>query len=334
MLSSQAAASKNVPCKLWTVSNELLSPVLSVGVTTRNRWSLCARAIDSILRQNHPVFEIIVVDDASEEEIPLAIRLHIDTLNIRYFRQNRREGLAAARNRILAEASGSHVAFCDDDDWWPPNVAASLIEPFENDVDLGAVIGLPEWQRKPCAVTLPARTTIRELMLAGVTPPTSCQAYNLDLLRSVGGYCPRVPSGVDHDLWVQLSEPNPAISIRWGVSAVVDSRPSASRMTSRRGERESGLNLALELWRPTLVNVFGANFYRHFRRSLMARIFEGFVYQNAKQGRWLMAASIVLRHPVVAVEIVLRIMRRTLDRKPCGNLRRFKKIDEKGSWKA
>lgn len=93
---------------------------VSVVTPTYGRPQFLAAAIESALSQSHPPFEIIVVDDASPDDVEGTLAEFADPARIRYVRQERNMGANAARNRGVALAKGRFVAFLDDDDVWLP----------------------------------------------------------------------------------------------------------------------------------------------------------------------------------------------------------------------
>jgi glycosyltransferase involved in cell wall biosynthesis len=94
--------------------------LVTVVVPVFNRVSELRRALRSVLQQSYQDFEIIVVDDASTENIGAAIADFTDS-RIRLITKPVNEGAAAARNTGIAEARGRWVAFLDSDDEWLPN---------------------------------------------------------------------------------------------------------------------------------------------------------------------------------------------------------------------
>ena len=85
----------------------------SVVVITRNRANFIGEAFEAITQQNHPDFDIIVVDSstgADREKTEQLARQY----GIKYVAEPRR-GQALARNRGIASASGELIAFTDDD---------------------------------------------------------------------------------------------------------------------------------------------------------------------------------------------------------------------------
>ncbi len=98
-------------------------PLISVIVPVYNGAHFIHQAISSILAQNYPCLEIIVVDDGSSDELEAAVAaLPVD---VRFFRQDN-AGPAAARNRGIRDASGDYIAFLDVDDLWPADNLRAL----------------------------------------------------------------------------------------------------------------------------------------------------------------------------------------------------------------
>jgi len=104
-----------------------MAELVSVVIPTYNRAHCLARAIDSALAQTHAAIEVVVVDDGSTDATPalLAERYGGDRRVVVVRQDN--AGVARARNRALAAASGDFVAFLDSDDvWWPWKIELQL----------------------------------------------------------------------------------------------------------------------------------------------------------------------------------------------------------------
>lgn len=93
-------------------------PSFSVIIPAFNAAATLSRAIDSVLAQQGVSAEILVIDDASSDETAAVAARYGNSL--RYLRQPRNQGVAAARNRGAAEACGEWLAFLDADDYFHP----------------------------------------------------------------------------------------------------------------------------------------------------------------------------------------------------------------------
>ena len=88
--------------------------LFSVIIPTYNRLHLLKQTIGSLMKQTISDFEIIVVDDGSEDGTAEYIAdIEKDGSIIPVFQSNR--GPAAARNAGLKRARGTYIAFTDDD---------------------------------------------------------------------------------------------------------------------------------------------------------------------------------------------------------------------------
>lgn len=90
---------------------------ISVIIPARNYGRFLGEAIGSVLEQDEPADEIVVIDDGSTDNTREVVRACGD--RVRHVWQEA-AGIAAARNRGLEETTGEWVAFLDADDIWTP----------------------------------------------------------------------------------------------------------------------------------------------------------------------------------------------------------------------
>ena len=93
---------------------------VSIIVPTYNRSYCISRAIDSVRRQTHLNWEVVLVDDGSTDDTAALIDSRYgDDSRVRYLYQSN-GGVSAARNMGIRESRGDYVAFLDSDDQWQP----------------------------------------------------------------------------------------------------------------------------------------------------------------------------------------------------------------------
>jgi glycosyltransferase involved in cell wall biosynthesis len=109
---------------------------VSVIIPSYNRANYLPLAVDSILAQSYPVFEIIIVDDGSTDDTPQIVKSFGD--RVRFYQQDHR-GVSAARNTGLELAQGNVIAWCDADDEWEPDFLSSVMPVLETKPELGGV---------------------------------------------------------------------------------------------------------------------------------------------------------------------------------------------------
>ena len=117
------------------------APPVSVVVATHDRPDLLRRCLHSLLDQDHPALEIVVVDNArSTDATERMVAAEFAGRSVRYVREDV-AGLARAHNAGLAHVSGGVVAITDDDVVADRYWTAALCEAFA-DEGAGCVTGL------------------------------------------------------------------------------------------------------------------------------------------------------------------------------------------------
>jgi glycosyltransferase involved in cell wall biosynthesis len=101
---------------------------ISVIIPTYNRAERLGKAIDSVLNQSHQDFELIIVDDGSDDNTAEVIAGY--SSGIIYLRQDN-SGPAAARNRGIEKARYDLLAFLDSDDWYAENKLEAQMEAMQ-----------------------------------------------------------------------------------------------------------------------------------------------------------------------------------------------------------
>jgi hypothetical protein len=91
------------------------TPLISVVVPIHNGAQWLGQTLDSLFAQTYPHFEIVLVDDASTDNLREVLdSFHDARLQVLHLKKN--VGVSAARNRGIERAKGSYIAFCDADD--------------------------------------------------------------------------------------------------------------------------------------------------------------------------------------------------------------------------
>jgi hypothetical protein len=94
---------------------------VSVLIGTRNRYSPLIRCLNTILSQNYPYFEIIILDDSSQEKIEYFVKAHFTDPRIKFLRSEKHLGVAGGRNILMQKAKGNIYLFIDDDAYFLEN---------------------------------------------------------------------------------------------------------------------------------------------------------------------------------------------------------------------
>ena len=103
---------------------------MTVILPTYNRADEIGRAIGSVMRQTYAGWELVVVDDASEDDIEQVVAQYRDP-RVRYIRRSVNGGVAAAQNTGIDHAHGELVAFLHSDDELFPTKLKRQVEPCQ-----------------------------------------------------------------------------------------------------------------------------------------------------------------------------------------------------------
>jgi len=101
-------------------------PLLSIIIPTYNRANLLSIAIESVLSQTYPSWELIIIDDGSTDNTKEVVLKYSDD-RIRYIYQENQER-SAARNNGIRNAFGDWICFLDSDDFYDSSFLMELVE--------------------------------------------------------------------------------------------------------------------------------------------------------------------------------------------------------------
>ncbi|WP_320041039.1 glycosyltransferase family 2 protein [uncultured Desulfobacter sp.] len=116
---------------------------ISVIIPTFNRIKYLTETIDNIFQQDYPIYELIIVDDFSNDATKKIINdliIKRGDHTIRYFENEKSKGVSGARNTGLKYAKGEFIAFQDSDDFWVPDKLQRQIAIFQTYPEIDAVV--------------------------------------------------------------------------------------------------------------------------------------------------------------------------------------------------
>ena len=173
-----------------------METLFSIILPTYNRAYVLWRAVQSVLAQTEPRWELLVVDDGSTDATALLIEEFQDP-RIRLFKTMRR-GPSAARNHGARHARGAYVAYLDSDNTWPAEFLAVMRPAIERHTD-GALWYCGQhtsiWRRTADGARTLERESIEPraqytaedaLQLKGAD--ASCIVHRAEALTEVGGW--------------------------------------------------------------------------------------------------------------------------------------------------
>lgn len=114
-------------------------PRVSLCVPTLNRGATLVRTLQSLVRQTFDDLEVIVLDNASDDDAAEQVVRSLGDERVRYLRQSQRVGMGANWNRALAEGRGTFKAVFHDDDVYHPDFVERLVRRFDSEPALAFV---------------------------------------------------------------------------------------------------------------------------------------------------------------------------------------------------
>jgi glycosyltransferase involved in cell wall biosynthesis len=112
---------------------------ISVIIPAYNQGHYLGEAIQSVIDQTYPDFELIVVDDGSTDKTAQVACSFLDP-RVHYIHQENR-GLSAARNTGILRSTGEYLTFLDSDDLFVADKLETLLNAMQRDPGLGFVAG-------------------------------------------------------------------------------------------------------------------------------------------------------------------------------------------------
>jgi len=225
-------------------------PKISVVIPCFNAKNYIAAAIESVLAQEWPNIEILVVDDGSSDGSPDLVQKRFSTVKL--LRQSN-QGVAKARNNGISQATGDWIAFLDADDIWLPGKLHAQMAMLADAP--GTRMVYTAWQVWTCSDPAPTPGYIAELAVrssdarlwsgaSGWVYPqllldcvvwTSTVLAHRSVFAEVGQFDPTLRIGEDWDLWLRASRvtqilrvPAPYALYRMHPASITKSVPEAN----------------------------------------------------------------------------------------------------------
>lgn len=187
------------------------TPVVSVIIPAYNRAELLGPTLESVLAQTYTDYEVIVVDDGSQDATGPTVQAYVPQFNGRLFYvYQHNQGLSGARNTGCRLARGRYLAFLDSDDLWKPEKLATQVPVLAADPRLGLVASMAEVIDEAGQVVrvkpeTPPGDTLAEMVERGTAPPSSFVARR-EAMAQVGWFDPAIRLGLeDLDLGFRLA---------------------------------------------------------------------------------------------------------------------------------
>jgi len=188
-----------------------LDPKISVIITSFNRLNFLTSAIDSVLKQTFENFELIILDNSSDDGTKNFLETIVDR-RVSYI-IHEKMGISKQRNLGLRMAQSNYVAFLDDDDIWLPTKLENQYNAIVNNSNAALVYGgfcFYSDDGSKWGYHVPSVTTNHFIQLLTTNDPfcgsASNPLLNKKCVSAVGGYDESVEVGEDWELYLRLAK--------------------------------------------------------------------------------------------------------------------------------
>ena len=121
------------------MNNKHTSPLFSLVVANYNNGRFLAECINSIKKQTYTNWEVILVDDASEDNSHELYKAYIDEPRIKIMYNNENKGVGYTKKKAVENASGEYIGIVDPDDKIIPETLTLVIDQFEKNKNAAIV---------------------------------------------------------------------------------------------------------------------------------------------------------------------------------------------------
>lgn len=187
-----------------------MTPKFSICIFTYNRAEYIEASIKSALNQTFQNYEIIVVDDGSDDNTEEVVK-SFETSKIRYVKKEH-SGAPKTRNRAIAEANGEYLVWLADDDMLLPaalqyysivlnqdpriDVLYSHIRMFESESESATPINAADWYNK--------NDEALAFLLKGSPVTDGGCAVRKKVYDEIGNYNEEFTRAQDYEFWSRL----------------------------------------------------------------------------------------------------------------------------------
>lgn len=189
------------------------APLVTIVTPTYNRAQHIGETLQSILAQDHPAIEVIVIDDGSTDgtsDVLAEFGSRISVIRIA------NSGQTAAVNKGFASAHGDYLMVVNDDDPLRSGAVAALVEALEANLDV--LVAYPDWDLIDSDGTTvmhmsPLHYSFADMLRYDVCLPGPGAMFRRRVLDIVGGWDERFRWVADYDFWLRIGMIGPMMRV-------------------------------------------------------------------------------------------------------------------------
>lgn len=250
-------------------------PAVSILMPTYNRAGVIGRAIDSVIAQTHPDWELIIVDDGSSDATESVVNGYDDT-RIRLITLARNAGVSAARNQALAQARHEVITYLDSDNYWDSEYLRVVAGAYRDHPDRSCAYTaqtlVSESHEGDDHTTLGIRYTPfhRGLLENRNYVDLNCFSHRKQVVEDLGDFDTSLPRLVDWELVLRITAKHRPMTIPCPLSNYVFGAVD-DQLTHRFSSKQATRQLDRALFGPQTVKVKLPDDARRVHRTAVFR---------------------------------------------------------------
>jgi len=181
-------------------------PLVSIVTPSYNHARYIEATMQSVLTQDYPRIEYIVVDGGSNDGTVEVVKKYEDKLA--WWVSEKDNGQTDAINKGFARATGSILAWLNSDDTYEPGAVSAAVKYLQEHPKVGMVYGDCNFINENGKVIgrfNSAQTDYRLLRQGYVHIPQQTMFFRSDLWKQVGPLDPSFYFAMDYDLWTRIA---------------------------------------------------------------------------------------------------------------------------------
>lgn len=192
-------------------------PTISVIIPAYNAEKTIKQTIESVFNQTFNNFELIVVNDGSQDST-MEILGGISDSRLKVFSYPN-SGVATSRNRGISYASGNYISFLDADDLWTPDKLEAQLKALQENTQAAVAYSWTDWIDEAGKFLRPGShitangDVYKKLLLINFLDNGSNPLIRKQALLEIGGFDESLPPAEDWDMWLRLAAKYPFVGV-------------------------------------------------------------------------------------------------------------------------
>jgi glycosyltransferase involved in cell wall biosynthesis len=193
-----------------SINQTMNNPVVSIVTPSYNQGQFIEETIKSVLSQDYPHIEYMVIDGGSSDNSVAIIKRYES--KIAYWVSEKDKGQGNAINKGWEKATGEILAFINSDDMLAPGAVSRIVSVFQQNKKIGIIYGdCAEIDEKNDRISFwkSRKTNLKDSIWNGQAFAQPSAFFNAKLVKSVGMINENLHLALDYDLILAIMKTAP-----------------------------------------------------------------------------------------------------------------------------